>query len=173
MAVIRAGGSTEVEVKEKKRTASTYAMHATKAAVSEACTCFGGGVALLRAMAAIGKLSGDNADIQAGINIVLRALEAPIRQIAENAGRGGLIVVGKVLENKSPTFGFDAQTEQYVDMLSAGIVDPAKVVRVALQGRCIGRWSQGSRPRPWSRRNAQEERGSRQRRAAAWVGWTH
>ena len=93
----------------------------------------GGGVALLRAKAAIGKLSGDNEDIQAGINIVLRALEAPIRQIAENSGVEGSIVVGKVLENKSQTFGFDAQTEQYVDMLNAGIVDPAKVVRVALQ----------------------------------------
>ena len=82
---------------------------------------------------AIGKLSGDNGDIQAGINIVLRALEAPIRQIAENSGVDGSIVVGKVLENKSQTFGFDAQIEQYVDMLNAGIVDPAKVVRVALQ----------------------------------------
>jgi chaperonin GroEL len=90
-------------------------------------------VALLRAKAAIGKLSGDNADIQAGINIVLRALEAPIRQIAENSGVEGSIVVGKVLENKSQSCGFDAQTEQYVDMLNAGIVDPAKVVRVALQ----------------------------------------
>ena len=86
-----------------------------------------------RAAQAIGKLSGDSADIQAGINIVLRALEAPIRQIAENSGVEGSIVVGKVLENKSQTFGFDAQTEQYVDMLNAGIVDPAKVVRVALQ----------------------------------------
>src|ERR1700722_18182264 len=79
------------------------------------------------------KISDDNADIQAGINIVLRALEAPIRQIAENSGVEGSIVVGKGVENKSQTFGFDAQTEQYVDMLNAGIVDPAKVVRVALQ----------------------------------------
>ena len=93
----------------------------------------GGGVALLRAKAAIGKLSDENADVQAGINIVLRALEAPIRQIVENAGVEGSIVVGKITENKSQTYGFDAQTEQYVDMLSAGIVDPAKVVRVALQ----------------------------------------
>ena len=131
VAVIRVGGSTEVEVKEKKDRVDD-AMHATKAAVEEGIVP-GGGVALLRAKAAIGKLSGDNEDIQAGINIVLRALEAPIRQIAENAGVEGSIVVGKVLENKSPTFGFDAQTEQYVDMLNAGIVDPAKVVRVALQ----------------------------------------
>ena len=86
-----------------------------------------------RAKAAIGKLSDQNANIQSGINIVLRALEAPIRQMAENAGVEGSIVVGKVHENKSQTFGFDAQTEQYIDMLSAGIVDPAKVVRVALQ----------------------------------------
>ena len=131
VAVIRVGGSTEVEVKEKKDRVDD-AMHATKAAVEEGIVP-GGGVALLRAKAAIGKLSDDNADIQAGINIVLRALESPIRQIAENSGVEGSIVVGKVLENKSQTYGFDAQTEQYVDMLNAGIVDPAKVVRVALQ----------------------------------------
>src|SRR5208337_4785713 len=83
--------------------------------------------------AAVGKLSDENADVQAGINIVLRALEAPIRQIVENAGVEGSIVVGKITENKSQTYGFDAQTEQYVDILEAGIVDPAKVVRVALQ----------------------------------------
>ena len=129
--MIRVGGSTEVEVKEKKDRVDD-AMHATKAAVEEGIVP-GGGVALLRAKAAIGKLSDDNADIQAGINIVLRALEAPIRQIAENSGVEGSIVVGKVLENKSQSYGFDAQTEQYVDMLNAGIVDPAKVVRVALQ----------------------------------------
>jgi chaperonin GroEL len=131
VAVIRVGGSTEVEVKEKKDRVDD-AMHATKAAVEEGIVP-GGGIALLRAKAAIGKLSDENPDIQAGINIVLRALEAPIRQIAENAGVEGSIVVGKISENKSQTYGFDAQTEQYVDMLSAGIVDPAKVVRVALQ----------------------------------------
>jgi chaperonin GroEL len=131
VAVIRVGGSTEVEVKEKKDRVDD-AMHATKAAVEEGIVP-GGGLALLRAKAAIGKLSDDNADIQAGINIVLRALEAPIRQIAENAGVEGSVVVGKITENKSQTYGFDAQTEQYVDMVTAGIVDPAKVVRVALQ----------------------------------------
>jgi chaperonin GroEL len=131
VAVIRVGGSTEVEVKEKKDRVDD-AMHATKAAVEEGIVA-GGGVALLRAKAAIGKLSDENPDIQAGINIVLKALEAPIRQIAENAGVEGSIVVGKIAENKSQTYGFDAQTEQYVDMLSAGIVDPAKVVRIALQ----------------------------------------
>jgi chaperonin GroEL len=131
VAVIRVGGSTEVEVKEKKDRVDD-AMHATKAAVEEGIVA-GGGVALLRAKAAIGKLSDENADVQSGINIVLKALEAPIRQISENSGVEGSIVVGKVTANKSPTFGFDAQTEQYVDMLEAGIVDPAKVVRVALQ----------------------------------------
>jgi chaperonin GroEL len=131
VAVIRVGGSTEVEVKERKDRVDD-ARHATKAAVEEGIVA-GGGIALLRAKAAVGKLSDQNPDIQAGINIVLRALEAPIRQIAENAGVEGSIVVGKITENKSQTYGFDAQTEQYVDMLSAGIVDPAKVVRVALQ----------------------------------------
>ena len=131
VAVIRVGGSTEVEVKEKKDRVDD-AMHATKAAVEEGIVP-GGGIALLRAKAAIGKLTDENADVQSGINIVLRALESPIRQIAENSGVEGSIVVGHVLANKSQTFGFDAQTEQYVDMLSAGIVDPAKVVRVALQ----------------------------------------
>ena len=131
VAIIRVGGSTEVEVKEKKDRVDD-AMHATKAAVEEGIVS-GGGVALLRAKATIGKLTNENEDVQSGINIVLRALEAPIRQIAENSGVEGSIVVGRILENKSQTFGFDAQTEQYVDMLNAGIVDPAKVVRVALQ----------------------------------------
>ena len=122
---------TEVEVKEKKDRVDD-ARHATKAAVEEGIVP-GGGVALLRAKAAVGKLKDDNPDIQAGINIVFRALEAPVRQIVENAGVEGSVVVGKINENKSETYGFDAQTEQYVDMLSAGIIDPAKVVRVALQ----------------------------------------
>ena len=118
-------------MKEKKDRVDD-AVHATRAAVEEGIV-VGGGVALLRAKAAIGKLSNENADVQSGINIVLRALEAPIRQIVENAGVEGSIVVGKILESKSQTYGFDAQNEQYVDMLGAGIVDPAKVVRVALQ----------------------------------------
>ena len=87
-----------------------------------------------RAKQAVGKLKDENPDIQAGINIVLKALEAPIRQIAENSGVEGSIVVGRITDNKSQTFGFNAQTEEYVDMLQAGIVDPAKVVRAALQG---------------------------------------
>ncbi len=132
VAVIRVGGSTEIEVKEKKDRVDD-ALHATKAAVEEGIVP-GGGTALLRAKAAVAKLKSDNPDIQAGINIVLRALEAPIRQIAENAGVEGSIVVGKITDNtQSETFGFDAQTEEFVDLLQAGIVDPAKVVRTALQ----------------------------------------
>ena len=131
VAVIRVGGATEIEVKEKKDRVED-ALNATRAAVEEGVVP-GGGTALLRAKGAVAKLSGDNADIKAGINIVLKALEAPLRQIVENAGVEGSIVVGKIVENKSPTFGFNAQTEQYVDMIEAGIVDPAKVVRAALQ----------------------------------------
>jgi len=131
VAVIRVGGSTEIEVKEKKDRVED-ALNATRAAVQEGIVP-GGGVALLRAKKAVGRLTDDNADVQAGINIVLKALEAPARQIAENAGVEGSIVVGRIMENKSETFGFDAQTEQYVDLVEAGIVDPAKVVRAALQ----------------------------------------
>ena len=131
VAVIRVGGATEVEVKERKDRVDD-AMHATRAAVEEGIVP-GGGVALLRAKRTIGKLHNDNADVQAGINIVLKALEAPLRQIAENSGVEGSIVVNKILENKSETFGFDAQSEEYVDMVEKGIIDPAKVVRAALQ----------------------------------------
>jgi len=131
VAVIRVGGATEVEVKEKKDRVDD-ALNATRAAVEEGIVP-GGGTALLRAKKAVAALKDTNADIQAGINIVLKALEAPIRQIVENAGCEGSIVVGKILENASETFGFNAQTEEYVDMIKAGIVDPAKVVRTALQ----------------------------------------
>jgi chaperonin GroEL len=131
VAVIRVGGATEIEVKEKKDRVED-ALNATRAAVEEGIVP-GGGVALLRAKKSVGKLNNGNADVQAGINIVLKALEAPVRQIAENAGVEGSIVVNKIMENKSETFGFDAQSEDYVDMLDKGIVDPAKVVRAALQ----------------------------------------
>jgi chaperonin GroEL len=131
VAVIRVGGATEVEVKEKKDRVED-ALNATRAAVEEGIVA-GGGVALLRAKKAIGKLRSANADVQAGINIVLKAVEAPVRQIAENSGHEGSIVVNKILESKSETFGFDAQSEDYVDMFDKGIVDPAKVVRAALQ----------------------------------------
>jgi chaperonin GroEL len=132
VAVIRVGGSTEVEVKEKKDRVDD-AMHATRAAVEEGIVP-GGGVALLRAKAAVQKLKSENSEIQAGINIVSKALEAPIRQIAENSGVEGSIVVGKINDNSSETYGFDAQSEQFVDLIQAGIIDPAKVVRAALQG---------------------------------------
>src|SRR5436305_791542 len=125
VAIIRVGGATEVEVKEKKDRVED-ALNATRAAVQEGVVP-GGGVALLRAKKAVGRISNDNSDVQAGINIVLKALEAPIRQIAENAGVEASLVVGKILENKSETFGFDAQTEEYVDMVDEGIIDPAKV----------------------------------------------
>src|SRR5436309_557760 len=131
VAVIRVGGATEIEVKEKKGRVED-ALNATRAAVEEGIVP-GGGVALLRAKKAVGRITNDNADVQAGINIVLKALESPARQIAENSGVEGSIVVGKILENKSETFGFDAQTENYVDLVDKGIVDPAKVVRAALQ----------------------------------------
>jgi chaperonin GroEL len=131
VAVIRVGGATEIEVKEKKDRVED-ALNATRAAVEEGIVP-GGGVTLLRAKKSVGKLTNSNADVQAGINIVLKALEAPIRQIADNAGVEGSIVVNKIIENKSETFGFDAQSEEYVDMLDKGIVDPAKVVRAALQ----------------------------------------
>ncbi len=131
VAIIRVGGSTEIEVKEKKDRVED-ALNATRAAVEEGIVT-GGGTALLRAKKAIGKLHNENSDIQAGINIVLKALEAPIRQIAENAGVEGSIVVGKIMDNKSETYGFDAQNEEYVDLVEKGIIDPVKVVRTALQ----------------------------------------
>ena len=131
VAVIRVGGATEVEVKEKKDRVED-ALNATRAAVEEGIVP-GGGVALLRAKKAVGRIHDENPDVQAGINIVLKALESPLRQIVENAGVEGSIVVGKIMDEKSETYGFDAQDEKYVDMIDAGIVDPAKVVRTALQ----------------------------------------
>jgi chaperonin GroEL len=130
VAVIKVGGATEIEVKERKDRVDD-ALNATRAAVEEGIVP-GGGVALLRAKKAVKALTSDNADIQAGINIVSKALESPIRQIAENSGVEGSIVVGKVME-KSGNFGFDAQREEYVDLVAAGIIDPTKVVRIALQ----------------------------------------
>jgi chaperonin GroEL len=131
VAVIRVGGASEVEVKEKKDRVED-ALNATRAAVEEGIVP-GGGVALLRAKKAVGRIHDENPDVQAGINIVLKALEAPLRQIAENAGVEGSIVVAKIMDHKSETYGFDAQTEEYVDLVEAGIIDPAKVVRTALQ----------------------------------------
>jgi chaperonin GroEL len=131
VAVVRVGGSTEVEVKEKKDRVDD-ALNATRAAVEEGIVP-GGGIALLKASLALADLKGDNDDQTAGIAIIRRALQAPIRQIVENAGVEGSIVVGKVLENKSATFGYNAQTEEYGDLVTQGVIDPAKVVRTALQ----------------------------------------
>jgi chaperonin GroEL len=131
VAVVRVGGATEVEVKEKKDRVDD-ALNATRAAVEEGIVA-GGGVALLKASKTLEGLTGANDDQNAGIAIVRRALQAPIRQIVENAGVEGSIVVGKVLENASATYGFNAQTEKYEDLVGAGVIDPAKVVRIALQ----------------------------------------
>ena len=131
VAVIRVGGATEVEVKERKDRVDD-AMHATRAAVEEGIVP-GGGIALLKATKALDGLTGDNADQTAGIAIIRRAIQAPIRQIVENAGVEGSIVVGKVLENNDASFGFNAQTEEYGDLVAMGVIDPAKVVRTALQ----------------------------------------
>ncbi len=130
VAVVRVGGSTEVEVKEKKDRVDD-ALNATRAAVEEGIVP-GGGVALLRATQAI-KSEGANADQAAGINIVRRALQAPARQIATNAGAEASIIVGKILENKSATYGYNAAKDEYGDLIALGIVDPVKVVRTALQ----------------------------------------
>ena len=130
VAVIKVGGATEVEVKERKDRVDD-ALNATRAAVEEGIVA-GGGVALLKATQTI-TVKGDNEDQEAGIQIVKRALQAPIRQIAENAGVEGSIVVGKVLEARGQTFGYDAQGDEYGDMIEKGIIDPAKVVRTALQ----------------------------------------
>src|SRR6202051_4551844 len=136
VAVIRVGGATEVEVKEKKDRVDD-ALNATKAAVEEGILP-GGGAALLYATKALHGLTGENEDQNAGIAIVRKAIQTPLRQIVENSGVEASIVVGKLLEQKSMTYGFDAQTERYVDLIEAGIVDPTKVVGIALQnGRSV------------------------------------
>jgi chaperonin GroEL len=131
VAVIKVGGMTEVEVKERKDRVDD-ALNATRAAVQEGIV-VGGGVALIQAAKGLEKLEGANADQTAGVAIVRRALEAPLRQIAENAGVDGAVVAGKVRESKDPAFGFNAQTEEYGDMFKFGVIDPAKVVRTALE----------------------------------------
>jgi len=131
VAVIRVGGGTEVEVKERKDRVDD-AMHATKAAVEEGIVA-GGGVALLYSTHVLDGLTPANNDQKVGIQIVRKAIQAPARQIAENSGTDGSIVVGKLTDKNDPNYGYDAQTGQYKDMVAAGIIDPAKVVRVALQ----------------------------------------
>ena len=128
--MIKVGGATEVEVKERKDRVDD-ALNATRAAVEEGIVA-GGGVALAKAAAGV-DIEGDNEDQDAGIAIVAKALQAPIRQIAENAGVEGSIVCGKVLETRGSAFGYDAQNDEYGDMFEKGIIDPAKVVRTALQ----------------------------------------
>ncbi len=131
VAVIRVGGATEVEVKERKDRVDD-AMHATRAAVEEGIVA-GGGVALLQATKALSKIKVDNDDQRVGVDIVRKAIQVPARQIIENAGADGSIVVGKLLESNDTNYGFDAQTGEYVNMVKAGIIDPTKVVRIALQ----------------------------------------
>jgi chaperonin GroEL len=130
VAVVKVGAATEVEMKEKKARVED-ALHATRAAVEEGIVA-GGGVALIRARGALGKLKSDNHDQEAGIKIVLRALEEPMRQIAANAGDEPSVVLNKVVEGKG-NFGYNAQTGQYGDLMEMGVVDPTKVVRCALQ----------------------------------------
>ena len=131
VAVIKVGGMTEIEVKERKDRVDD-ALNATRAAVQEGIV-VGGGVALMQAASALDGLTGANADQNAGIAIVRKALEAPLRQIAQNAGVDGAVVAGKIRESKDKTFGFNAQTEEYGDMFKFGVIDPAKVVRIALE----------------------------------------
>ena len=131
VAVLRVGGATEVEVKERKDRVDD-ALHATRAAVEEGIIA-GGGTALLYSTKALAKLEGENDDQNVGIEIVRRALQAPIRQIAENAGEEGSVIVGKLLEQKDTNYGFDAQAGKFTDLVKAGIIDPVKVVRTALQ----------------------------------------
>jgi len=131
VAVIRVGGMSGVEVKERKDRVDD-ALNATRAAVQEGVV-VGGGVALVQGAKALDGVSGENSDQDAGIAIVRRALEAPLRQIAENAGVDGSVVAGKIRESDDSSFGFNAQAEEYGDMFSFGVIDPAKVVRTALQ----------------------------------------
>jgi len=131
VAVIKVGGATEVEVKEKRDRVED-AMNATRAAVEEGIVP-GGGAALLYATKALDKVTPGNDDQRVGVDIVRRAIQAPARQIAENSGESGAVVVGKLLEGKSQTQGFNAQTGEFEDLVKAGIIDPTKVVRTALQ----------------------------------------
>jgi chaperonin GroEL len=131
VAVIRVGGMTEVEVKERKDRVDD-ALNATRAAVQEGVV-VGGGVALMQAGKTLIGMEGANPDQTAGMKIILRAIEAPLRQIAENAGVDGAVVAGKVRESDEPNFGFNAQTEEYGDLFAFGVIDPAKVVRTALE----------------------------------------
>jgi chaperonin GroEL len=170
VAVIRVGGMTEVEVKERKDRVDD-ALNATRAAVQEGIV-VGGGVALVQAGKGLDGLKGANSDQDAGIAIVRRALEAPLRQIAENAGVDGAVVAGKVRESKDTSFGFNAQTEEYGDMFKFGVIDPAKVTRTALEDAAsvaslliTTEAMIADRPEP-------KGAPAGGRAAAAWAGWT-
>ena len=132
VAVIKVGGATEIEVKERKDRVED-ALHATRAAVEEGIVP-GGGVALLRAIKSLEGLNVENDDQKVGINIVKKALQTPARQIFTNAGEDGSVIIGKILENNKYAFGYNAQTNEYGDLVAEGVIDPTKVVRSALQG---------------------------------------
>ena len=169
VAIIKVGGATEVEVKERKDRVDD-ALHATRAAVEEGIVP-GGGVALLRAAKRLGKIETENEDQKTGINIVRKALSWPARLIAINAGADGSIVVGKILENSEYGFGYNAQSGEYGDLMSQGVIDPTKVVRSALQGAAsiaglliTTEAMVAERPK--------KKRLTPQCRVAAWEGWT-
>ena len=149
------------------------ALHATRAAVQEGVV-IGGGVALVRASKKLQGLEGANSDQTAGIAIVRKALQAPLRQIAENAGVDGSVVAGKITDSEDPAFGFNAQTEEYGDMYKFGVIDPAKVVRTALRGRRLGRRPLDHHRGDDRRQAGAEGRGRRRhaRRHGAWAAWT-
>ena len=162
VAVIRVGGASEVEVKERKDRVDD-AMHATKAAVEEGVVA-GGGVALLFASKVLAGLNPANNDQKVGIDIVRKAIQSPVRQIAENSGVEGSIVVGKLTDKNDPNFGFDAQSGEYKDMVAAGIIDPTKVVRVALAGCRLGR-------RAVDHHRSDDRRPARAQRCAGHASW--
>jgi chaperonin GroEL len=169
VAVIRVGGATEVEVKERKDRVDD-ATHATRAAVEEGIVP-GGGVALLYAAKALDGLTPENSDQGVGINIVKRALQSPVRQVAENAGTDGSIVVGKLLDSNDPNRGFDAQSGEYVDMVKAGIIDPTKVVRSPCR-MPLRSPASSSRPRRWSPKSPKRRPLPRCLTITAWAAWT-
>jgi chaperonin GroEL len=147
--VIRVGGASEVEVKERKDRVDD-AMHATRAAVEEGVVA-GGGVPLARASLILSKLKADNDDQRFGIEIVRKAVQTPLRQIAENAGEDGAVIAGKILDRDEYNWGFDAQAGEFKDLVKAGIVDPTKVVRTALPECSVCGWCGWRYDRGWSR----------------------
>ena len=153
--MIRVGGATEVEVKERKDRVDD-AMHATRAAVEEGIVP-GGGVALLRASEQLKRIKTQNDDQKTGVEIVRKALSAPARQIAINAGEDGSVIVGKILEKEQYSYGFDSQTGEYGNLISKGIIDPTKVVRVGNPERSLGRGT-ADHHRSHGGRSAEEER---------------